>query len=81
MYIPLSSLSDPLSNRQMSNYDQLLQFVAGNDKGNKSLSKIDASLLPQGYVFNLKFTPNIVNNEANLKKIESFNNLKPFLYI
>lgn len=45
LYIPLSSLSDPLSNRQMSNYDQLLQFVAGNDKGNKSLSKIDNGTL------------------------------------
>ncbi|MDD3347852.1 formate C-acetyltransferase/glycerol dehydratase family glycyl radical enzyme [Oscillibacter sp.] len=39
----------------------------------KSLSKIDASLLPQGYVFNLKFAPNIVNNEENLKKFVSFN--------
>ena len=29
----------------MSNYDQLLQFVAGNDKGNKSLSKIDNGML------------------------------------
>lgn len=39
----------------------------------KSLSKIDASLLPQGYVFNLKFTPNIVNNGENLKKFVDFN--------
>ncbi len=39
----------------------------------KSLSKIDASLLPQGYVFNLKFAPNIVDSEANLKKFVDFN--------
>lgn len=39
----------------------------------KSLSKIDASLLPQGYVFNLKFTPNIVNNPENLQKFVNFN--------
>lgn len=39
----------------------------------KSLSKVDASLLPQGYVFNLKFTPNIVNNETNLQKFVDFN--------
>ena len=39
----------------------------------KSLSKIDASQLPQGYVFNLKFAPNIVNNEQNLKKFVDFN--------
>lgn len=39
----------------------------------KSLSKIDATLLPQGYVFNLKFTPNIVNNPENLQKFVSFN--------
>jgi pyruvate formate-lyase/glycerol dehydratase family glycyl radical enzyme len=39
----------------------------------KSLSKIDGSLLPQGYVFNLKFAPNIVDNESKLQKFVDFN--------
>lgn len=39
----------------------------------KSLSKIDSSLLPQGYVFNLKFSPNILSDEKNLQKFIDFN--------
>jgi formate C-acetyltransferase len=39
----------------------------------KSLSKVDASLLPQGYVFNLKLAPNIISNETNLRKFVNFN--------
>ncbi|MDD3022011.1 MAG: formate C-acetyltransferase/glycerol dehydratase family glycyl radical enzyme [Alphaproteobacteria bacterium] len=39
----------------------------------QSLSKVDASLLPQGYVFNLKFTPNILDDEEKLQKFVNFN--------
>ncbi|MBS4960696.1 MAG: formate C-acetyltransferase/glycerol dehydratase family glycyl radical enzyme [Clostridiales bacterium] len=39
----------------------------------RSLSKIDGSLLPQGYVFNLKFAPNIVDNQENMQKFVDFN--------
>ena len=39
----------------------------------KSLSKVDGALLPQGYVFNLKFVPNILNDESNLQKFVDFN--------
>ncbi len=39
----------------------------------KSLSKVDGALLPQGYVFNLKFMPNILDDEVNLQKFVDFN--------
>lgn len=39
----------------------------------KSLSMIDAAQLPQGYIFNLKFAPNILEDEKKLQKFVDFN--------
>ncbi|MEM1983587.1 MAG: glycyl radical protein [Sulfolobales archaeon] len=38
----------------------------------KSLSRIDSQLLPQGYIFNLKFSPATLNDEAKIRRFVSF---------
>jgi len=39
----------------------------------KSLSNVDSSKLPQGYVFNMKFNPDIIKDERKIQKFIDFN--------
>lgn len=39
----------------------------------KSVSNIDASTLPQGYIFNMKFNPAILDDKERMKKFVMFN--------
>ncbi|MCS7108298.1 MAG: glycyl radical protein [Sulfolobales archaeon] len=38
----------------------------------KSLSRIDSQLLPQGYIFNLKFSPSMINDDTKVMRFVSF---------